>query len=54
MIDRNTTEKMAAMDWTGGFEQEAEEIDIDFAHESDASDGLTWAWNGTAWVAVRE
>ena len=54
MIDRNTTEKMAAMDWGIALETEPEEIDIEFSPEADVSDGLPLAWNGSAWVAVAE
>jgi hypothetical protein len=49
MIDRQTTEKMAALDWS-----DEEEITLEIPPGSEELDTFTWEWNGTAWVPVNE
>jgi hypothetical protein len=48
----DSTDKMAALDWTLPADEETEEeVQLDF-DVSDASDGELWEWNGSAWVQV--
>jgi hypothetical protein len=49
----DSTDKMAALDWSLPAEDtmEEEEIVLDI-EAADGSDGAVWEWNGSAWVSV--